>query len=177
MPRYRQTGHIYYITTNVYNFHPIFTCASFVIPLLDSLNYYRFQYDVALIGYVIMRDHLHLLLFPENVDVLSAMIRDFKEFTAKRLIRQATVEKRQEWLDAFAHAGAVTGRSQNKVWQDSFWEMNLFSDRFIRQKLNYIHRNPVRAKLVDEPGTYPYSSYRNYAFDDESLIEIDRGWL
>ncbi len=177
MPRYRQPGHIYYITTNVYNFLPIFTSASFVIPLIDSLNYYRFHYNIALIGYVIMRDHLHLLLFPENVDVLSAMLRDFKEFTAKRLIRQATVEKRQPWLDAFAQAGTETGRSQHKVWQDSFWEMNLFSERLIRQKLNYLHRNPVRAGLVNGPEAYPYSSYRNYMLDDESLIAIDRGWL
>lgn len=177
MPRYRQTGHIYYVTTNVYDFLPLFTTPSFVIPLLDSLNYYRYHYNIALVGYVIMRDHIHLLLFPEDANGLSAMIGAFKEFTAKRLIRQATVEKRQAWLDAFAHAGATTGRCENKVWQDSFWEMNLFSERMIRQKLNYIHRNPVRAKMVETPGAYPYSSYRNYMLDDESLIEIDRGWL
>jgi hypothetical protein len=47
----------------------------------------------------------------------------------------------------------------------------------LRQKLNYIHRNPVRAELVEQPGDYPYSSYRNYEHGDDAFIEVDRGWL
>ncbi|MCX6032960.1 MAG: hypothetical protein NT169_27195 [Chloroflexi bacterium] len=45
------------------------------------------------------------------------------------------------------------------------------------QKLNYIHRNPVRAGLVEQPEQYAYSSYRNYVNGDNSLIEIDRDWF
>lgn len=52
----------------------------------------------------------------------------------------------------------------------------MFTERFLRQKLNYIHRNPVRAGLVEGPADYPYSSYRNYQFGEEWLIEIDRTW-
>jgi hypothetical protein len=49
-------------------------------------------------------------------------------------------------------------------------------DEFLHQKLNYIHMNPVRAGLVDEPQDYPYSSYRNYELEDDTLIEMDMDW-
>ncbi|RME54364.1 MAG: hypothetical protein D6790_16820 [Caldilineae bacterium] len=80
-------------------------------------------------------------------------------------------------LAAFEQAGAETGRSERKVWQDSYWDKNIYSERFLRQKLNYVHRNPVRGNLVGSPDGYPHSSYRNYVLGDESLIEIDRGWI
>jgi REP element-mobilizing transposase RayT len=176
MTHYRIDGHIYYITSNVYNRLSIFTRSPFVLPLLDSLNYYRYKYRFKLLGYVIMPDHLHLLIFPQDAALVGDMMRDFKKFTATRIIRQAQIEQNQAWLVAFSAAGSETGRSENKVWQDDFWEMNIFSERFVRQKLNYIHRNPVRAGLVNAPEAYPYSSYRNYISDDDSWIEIDRGW-
>ena len=69
-----------------------------------------------------------------------------------------------------------TGRSQRKVWQDSYWDKNIYSERFLRQKLSYVHRNPLRAGLVEQPEDYPYSSYRDYALGDDSLFQIDRGW-
>jgi len=104
-------------------------------------------------------------------------MRDYKEFTSKRIIRQAEVEHNEDWIKAFRRAGSETGRSTNKVWQDSYWDKNIYTENFLRQKLNYIHRNPLRAGLADKPEDYPYSSYRNYVLGQEWLIEIDRDWL
>ena len=124
-----------------------------------------------------MPEHLHLLIWPQGKATISDIMRDFKTFTAKRLIRQAEVENRDDLLIAFSSAGEKTGRSNNKVWQDSFWDKAIFTEKFLRQKLNYIHRNPIRAELVEDITVYPYSSYRNYMFDDNALIDIDNDWL
>ena len=175
--RFHIEGHIYYITTVIYNRLPIFTRPTFVIPLLDSLNFYRYKQEFKLLGYVVMPDHIHLVIWPFGNSTVSDIMRDFKEFTAKRIIRQAEVESIEDWSKAFCYAGEETGRSNNKVWQDSFWDENVYTERFLRQKLNYVHRNPPRAGLVERPADYPYSSYRNYEFGEEWLIEIDRGWL
>ena len=78
---------------------------------------------------------------------------------------------------AFEQAGQETGRSRHKVWQDSYWDVNVYSERFLRQKLNYVHRNPVRAGLAETPEEYVYSSYRNYVNGEDWLIEIDREWV
>ena len=176
LPRFHIKGHIYYITTVLYNRLPVFTRPSFIIPLYDSLNFYRYRQDFKLLGYVIMPDHIHLMIWPHGESTVSDIMRDYKEFTSKRIIRQAEVEGIDEWVAAFRRAGQETGRSKNKVWQDSYWDENVFTERFLRQKLNYMHRNPVRAGLVERPGDYPYSSYRNYQLGEEWLIEIDRGW-
>jgi len=177
LPRFHIEGHIYYITTVVCNRLPIFTRPSFIIPLLDSLNFYRYKQEFKLLGYVVMPDHLHLILWPFGESTVSDIMRDYKKFTATRIIRQAEVENIGEWVTAFERAGQETGRSANKVWQDSYWDVNIYTERFLRQKLNYMHRNPVRAGLVEKPEDYPYSSYRNYVFDEEWLIEIDREWI
>jgi putative transposase len=123
-----------------------------------------------------MPDHLHLIIWPYGKATVSDVMRDFKKFTSTRIVRQAEVEDVGEWVTAFQQAGRETGRSANKVWQDSYWDVNIYTERFLRQKLNYIHRNPVRAALVEEPEDYVYSSYRNYVFDEEWLIQVDREW-
>ena len=176
MKRIQLPDSVYYITSVVYNRLPIFTTASYVIALIDSLNFYRYKQQYKLLGYVVMPDHVHLLIWLQGVFTISDIMRDLKKFTAVRIIRQAEVEGRHEWLTAFEQAGTITGRSQNKVWQDSFWDKIIYSDKMLRQKLNYIHRNPVRAGLVESVEAYPYSSYRNYVNDDNSLILIDKDW-
>jgi REP element-mobilizing transposase RayT len=176
LPHFHIEGHIYYVTIVVHNRLPLFTRPSFVIPLYDSLNFYRHKQDFKLLGYVIMPDHVHLILWPFGPATVSDIMRDYKKFTSTRLIRQAEAEQIEAWTSAFERAGRETGRSQNKVWQDSYWDVNIYSERFVRQKLDYLHSNPVRAGLVEKPEDYVYSSYRNYVYGEEWLIEIDREW-
>lgn len=168
---------VYYITTVTYRRMPIFVTPSFVIPLIDSLNYYRYKCDFRLLGYVIMPDHMHLLIWPQGQTSVGEIMRDLKKYTSVRIIRQAEVEAREDWLQAFSEAGAATGRSDRKVWQDDYWDTLVYSPRVMREKLNYIHRNPVRAGLVETPEAYAYSSYRNYVNDDEALMVVDREWV
>jgi putative transposase len=177
LPRFHIEGHIYYITTVIHNRLPIFTRPSFIIPLYDSLNFYRYKQEFKLLGYVIMPDHLHLIIWPFGESTVSDIMRDYKTFTSKRIIRQAEVEDIAEWVEAFRQAGQETGRSTNKVWQDSYWDVNVYTERFLRKKLNYVHLNPVRAGLVERPEDYVYSSYRNYVLGEEWLIEIDKDWV
>ncbi len=174
--RYRIEGSIYYITSVVYNRLKIFTQPSFIIPLIDSFNYYRFQYSCKLIGFVIMLDHIHLLLYPEKAESITDFMRDFKRFTSGRITRQAKLEGKTEWVEAFEQAGTETDRADFKVWQDSFWEQFIYTEKFLKQKLDYIHMNPVRAGIVESAADYPYSSYRNYYLNDNTLIEIDSHW-
>ena len=171
--RYRIEGSIFYITSNIYNKIKVFTRPSFMIPIVDSLNYYRFQYSCKLIGYVIMPDHIHLLICPTVEKVVTDFMRDFKRFTSGRITRQAKVEGKADWIKSFEEAGTETERAEYKVWQDSFWEQTIYTEEFLRQKLNYMHLNPVRAGLVKSADAYPYSSYRNYYLSDNQLIDID----
>ncbi|MEZ4511837.1 MAG: transposase [Chloroflexota bacterium] len=177
LPKIQLTGYIYFVTIVVQNRIKLFTTASYVIPLLDSFNFYRYKHPFKLLGYVIMPDHIHWLMWPAETVKLGDVMRDFKKFTAVRLIRQAEIEQNEGYVQAFQRAGQKSGHSFNKVWQDDYWDKLVYSERFLREKLHYMHRNPVRARLVVEPQEYPYSSYRNYVSDDDSFIKIDKDWL
>ena len=174
--RYRIEGSIYYITSVIYDRIKLFISPSFIIPLIDSLSYYRYQYSVKIIGYVIMQDHIHLLLYPPMEQAITGFMRDFKRFTSGRITRQAKVEGKSNWITMFEKAGIETERAEFKVWQDSFWEQIIFTEKFLKQKLDYIHMNPVRAGIASNAIDYPYSSARNYYLDDHHLIEIDSHW-
>ncbi|MBI5353574.1 MAG: transposase [Chloroflexi bacterium] len=174
--RYRIDGSIYYITSVTYNRLKLFTQPSFIILIIDSLNYYRYQYSCKIIGYVIMPDHIHLLILPQEEKAVTDFMRDFKRFTSGRITRQAKVEGKTELVKTFESAGTETERADYKVWQDSFWEQSVYTEKFLKQKLDYIHLNPVRAGIVESAGDYLYSSYRNYFLNDNQLMEIDTHW-
>jgi REP element-mobilizing transposase RayT len=176
MQKFHIQGHVFFITTVVHGRLRLFTQPSFVIPLYDSLIYYRAKLNIKLLGYVFMPDHIHLALWPAESNSMTDFMRDFKEFTAKRIVRQAEVENCTSWLAAFRQAGEETGRAIHKVWQDDFFERNIYTEDFLRQKLKYMHDNPVRAGIVPASVNYAYSSARNCECDDNTRINVDRDW-
>jgi REP element-mobilizing transposase RayT len=105
--------------------------------------------------------------------LLSNIIRDFKKYTSKKLIETLInfPESRREWmLDYFKKACEHLKRVQNyKVWQDAYHAEIYSSNKFIKQKLDYIHNNPVKDKIVDNPEDYVFRSARNYASLENEL--------
>ena len=157
LPRFQIEGHIYHITTVVYDRLIIFTHPTFFIPLLDSLNFYRYKQEFRLLGQVVMPDQIHLIIWPFGSSTVSDIVRDYKGFTAKCILRQAEIEGVGDWVEAFRQAGKETGRSNNEVWQDGHWDENVYTESFLPQKLNHVHRNPPRAGLAVRTLQPPFS--------------------
>jgi len=105
--------------------------------------------------------------------ILSDILRDFKTFTSKNIIKQIVdePESRREWmLEYFSNACKQLTRNQKyKVWQDGNQAKEIFSTKFLYEKLNYIHQNPVENFIVEKPEDYLFSSARNYAGLDSNL--------
>ncbi len=126
-------------------------------------------------AYCIMSSHLHILCKAKDGYLLSNIMCDFKKYTSKKII-DAIInypESRREWLlEYFKKACSHLKRKQEyKVWQDGYHAEICSSNKFIRQKLNYIHNNPVIDKIVENPEDYIFSSARNYA-DLDSELEV-----
>ena len=123
-----------------------------------------------------MSNHIHLIARAKECYILSDIIRDFKKFTAKEILNkiQVGIESRRDWiLKRFQFAAKQHIRNSNyQVWTHENHAIELISKKFIDQKLNFIHKNPVRAKIVTEAIHYVYRSARNYA-GFESVLEID----
>ena len=111
-----------------------------------------------------MSRHIHLLCKTTNSFILTNLMRDFKKFTSKKIIELINNESqcRQEWLlDYFKKASEHLKNSNTKVWQNGYHAEYIFSNKFIKQKVEYIHNNPVKDKIVAFPEDYYYSSIRS----------------
>ena len=129
-----------------------------------------------LYAYCLMPNHVHLIFRSKSSDP-SGLMRDLKGFTSKKMIktiRNNSKESRREWmLKMFRQAGKKNSNVKNyQFWQQHNHPIELWSSRVIKQKLNYIHRNPVKAGLVNNPWDWKYSSARNYA-EMDAILEID----
>ncbi|MFQ6003322.1 MAG: transposase, partial [Candidatus Zixiibacteriota bacterium] len=143
--------------------------------IIDSLKYCQSNKGLNLIAYVIMPEHIHLVTSNLEEVNISDIMRDFKRFTSKEISGQMERDNKNLLLEVFkrfAHTGK--GNTEYKVWQDDFHPEAIHSESFLQQKIDYIHYNPVRRRLVSKPQDWFYSSARNYISNDETIITVDR---
>jgi hypothetical protein len=107
---------------------------------------------------------------------MSGFLRDFKNFTSKACVAiiQTTYESRKEFLlDKFGFEAYITKRAENfKVWQDGNHPVLLENQTFLLQRLYYLHDNPVRQGIVENPEEYLYSSARDYS-GRKGLVKVE----
>jgi REP element-mobilizing transposase RayT len=167
----------HFLTLTIVGWIDIFTRKIYRDIVIESLKYCQKEKGLEIFAYVIMSNHIHLIANARVGYSLSGILRDFKKFTSKKMILsiQEEPESRRNWmLKLFAYAGVSNSNNKNfQVWQQDNHAVELYSNRFILQKLNYIHNNPVRAAIVEDPADYLYSSARNYE-DMEGLLEVIR---
>ncbi|MEA1785612.1 transposase [Arenibacter sp. GZD96] len=162
----------------------VFTRQPYLGILEESLNYCRKEKGMQVFAYCFMPSHVHLI-FRSADDDPSGVLRDFKKHTSKKVLkaieenpqesRKACPERcRREWLLwMFERAGKKKGNiSKYQFWQHHNKPIELWSTAVIKQKLDYIHNNPVEAGFVTEPTQWKYSSARNFA-EDHTVLKID----
>ena len=155
----------HFVTLSVVYWIDIFSRQLYRDIVIDSFKYCQEHMGLTINGYVIMSNHIHAILQCQN-GKLSQTITSFKKFTGTKFIQSILdcPESRRVWLlNQFAHASIVHNRnSSHQIWVNGNRPMSLTTGTFFWQKLNYIHNNPVRAGIVDNPEDYIYSSARNY---------------
>ncbi|SDR76154.1 REP element-mobilizing transposase RayT [Polaribacter sp. KT25b] len=163
----------YFVTITIVGWVDVFTRLKQRYIIINALNYCQKEKGLEIYAYCIMPSHVHMLCKANEGYLLSNIMRDFKKFTSKKIIDTIInyPESRREWLlDFFKNACKHLNRKQTyKVWQDGYHAEICNSNTFIKQKLNYIHNNPVIDKIVANPEDYMFSSARNYADLDSEL--------
>ncbi len=172
-----QPGGTYFLTTTVVNWIDIFTRDRYRTIVLDSLSHCVQHKHLTLHAWVLMSNHLHWIASaPEDVN-LSDVVRDFKKFTSYAIVQSILNdggESRRDWMmNLFGFAGTRnTSNTRYQVWQNGSHAEALFSPKVFKQKLDYLHANPVRAGWVDRPEDYRYSSARDY-LGEVGLLNIE----
>ncbi|KFF19114.1 REP-associated tyrosine transposase [Flavobacterium hydatis] len=166
----------HFITITVVDWVDIFTRKIYRDLVIESLDFCITNKSMVLYGYVIMSNHIHMIVQSGNGE-LSDLLRDFKKFTATKIIGKikSEPESRREWmLERFKLATESHSRNKNyQFWQYGSHPEEIYSNKFMWSKLNYIHLNPVRGGIVEKASHYIYSSASNY-ITDTGLLKIEK---
>jgi putative transposase len=172
-----KTDKSYYLTLTIVNWIDVFTRKNHRDAIIESLKYCQKEKGLVIFAYCIMSNHIHMIVNTNEPFLLKDTIRDFKKFTSKKIVEQIQnePESRREWmLKLFEEEAEPRKRHKYyKFWQEGNHAIELFSENFVWDKINYIHNNPVEAGFVKLAHEWLYSSASNYQ-DLESIIEIER---
>ena len=124
---------------------------------LQVLERVRRRYHFVVVGYVVMPEHIHLLLGEPERGNPSLVMQAVKQGFARRLLRRSAFDSRQGKLAGNAVVAA------DHVWQHRFYDFVVFTEKKSVEKLRYMHRNPVKRGLVLEPQQWSWSSFCDYA--------------
>ena len=163
----------HFFTCTVVEWLPVFTRQESVQILLDSWSFLQREGRLTVFAYVVLENHIH---FIAASDQLSKEIGDFKSYTARRLIDLLKSANAKTLLDQLAFRKALHKNDRDyQFWQEGSHPQQISSDEIMRQKIEYIHYNPVKRGYVDDPTHWRYSSARNYA-GMAGLIEVTTDW-
>jgi putative transposase len=149
--RYQQTGEFHFLTFSCYRCRPYLSTVAAMDLFEDALERVRLRYLFAVAGYVVMPEHVHLLISETRRALLSKAIQALKL--------------------------SVSMRSQERpFWQAHYYDFNVSTHEKFVEKLRYIHRNPVRRGLATRPEDWKGSSFRHYQTGQRGTVEIESEW-
>jgi putative transposase len=159
-------GGTFFVTLTVVGWIDFFTRYEYCDEIIKNLNYCIDNKGLRVYAIVIMPSHIHMIASAEE-GTLGDILRDFKSFTAKELIKKvqnSNTESRREWLLYLFRYFAKSQKhnAEFQFWQQHNHPIDLYSVEMVEQKLNYIYQNPVKARIVDEPEQYVYSSANRF---------------
>ncbi|MGE8556644.1 MAG: REP-associated tyrosine transposase [Chryseobacterium jejuense] len=166
---------LYFISFAVVGWLDVFIRNEYKEIFLESLRFCQKSKGMEIHAWYIMWSHVHLVFKSINGQKPELLIGDLKRFTSKALvsaIKENPIESRKDFLlDFFLKEGSKTSNvNQYQFWRHDNKPIELWSNRVIRQKINYVHQNPVEAGLVFRVEDYKYSSAIDYA-DEKGLFD------
>ena len=170
------TVELYFTTDTVVDWVDTFTRPCYKHIIIESLSYCQKEKDLIIYAWVLMSNHLHMIAGTSGKGPLSDIVRDYKKYTSKAILRdlqENIQESRSKWmLNRFDFTGNKDIKIKNyKFWQDGNDAQLIYSHDYLIQKLNYIHNNPVKAEIVGAPEDYLYSSAIDYS-GGKGLLDI-----
>lgn len=168
---------LYFVSFATVNWIDVFTRRQYRDILVDSLNYCVREKGLVIYAWVIMSNHVHLVIRTRK-EPLEGIMRDLKSHTSREIlknIKENPQESRREWmLWMFERAGVKNSNNEkSQFWQQNNRPAELNREPFdLDQSLRYIHENPVEAGLVSDAEDYNYSSAMDYA-GEKGLVKVE----
>ena len=174
--KFHDQSKLYFISVSTVNWIDVFTRNIYKDIVVESLKYCIKEKDLELYAWVIMPNHIHLIIGTRG-ELLQNIMRDFKKFTSKKIveaIRTNPQESKKDWMIwMFERAGKKNPNNEKvQFWQQHNQPIELNSVTIMRQKLDYLHENPVKSGFVRNAEDWIYSSAVDYYTNNrKGLIE------
>jgi len=167
----------HFVTFSVVGWVDVFSRESYKEIFVSSLKYCQESKGLTLHAWVIMTNHVHLII-SSNTNKIEDIVRDLKKYTSKQIIKaiqENTTESRKEWmLNLFSFAGKNNNNNKEyQFWKQDYHPIELNTAERTKERLDYLHENPVRSGLVWEPWHYKYSSAIDYYTNEHGLLKIE----
>jgi putative transposase len=168
LARYYGRGDLHFVTFSCHRRKPYLGTRRARDLFVKILAQVRARWEFRLIGYVVMPEHVHLLLGEPRKGNPFKVLQVLKQKTS-RILRG-----RRKRASAQLSLGFSDGQSDHgHFWQRRFYDFNVWSAKKVREKLDYMHLNPVKRRLVSHPKDWPWSSWSHYAKGQSGLMAID----
>jgi len=163
-------GHLHFITFSCYRRLPLLGSAKARDRFVRVLDQVRKESGFKLVGYVVMPEHVHLLLSEPARGTPSTVLKVLKQRVSRRLRpkRRRNSSPRQK-----SFCFAPDGQPLPQFWQRRFYDFNVWSRKKKIEKLAYMHANPLTRGPAEHPKDWPWSSYAFYQQHGDILIGID----
>ena len=155
--RYHHSGQSHFLTFSCYRRERRFQCPSTYDLFLACLEKMRLKFGLCVYGYVVMPEHVHLLVSEPQRQTLADAMHYLKLSFTKRLRR-------------------VVPDGTAPFWQARGYDRNVRNAKEFAVKLDYMHHNPVKRGLVVAAQYWRWSSFRHYAFSEKGVVEIESEW-
>ena len=162
--------HLHFITCSCYRRLPFLKTAAARDRFLSVFEQTRQRYRFVVVGYVVMPEHIHLLLTEPEVGDPSTVMQVLKQRTARALL---PTNKRKDPRQRNLFGEELRRRA---FWQARFYDFNVWTTKKRVEKLRYMHRNPVKRGLVESPEQWRWSSYRFYFLEEAGPVRVNEGW-
>jgi len=169
LKRYYGRGDLHFVTFSCYRRLPLLGSQRARSLFVRELARVRLEYGFRLAGYVVMPNHVHLLMSEPPKGTVSTALQMLKQ----RVSRKMRKRKKRGREGQLALAFGTEGEAARSFWQARFYDFNVYSRGKLKEKLNYMHANPVIRKLVRDAKDWPWSSWSQYMKGENGLIEID----
>ena len=162
---------IYFISSTIVEWIPVFTNENYFKIVVDSIEYSQKNKNLKLYAYVILDNHFHMIASGEK---LRQIISSIKSFTARTIIDELKLDNKEWLLNQLSYYKLKYKiHSDYQLWQEGFHPQVIYSDEMLKQKIDYIHYNPVKRGYVIEPQHWRYSSASYYILGIEGELKID----
>ena len=159
---------LHFVTFSCYRRRPYLGTVRARNRFVRILEEVRLRHAFALLGYVVMPEHVHLLIGEPASGTPSRVLQVLKQKVSRALRGKRTSSGGQLQLAFASEAGEAPA-----FWQRRFYDFNVWSANKLFEKLEYMHDNPVKRKMVRHPKEWPWSSWSHYAKPQRGLIAID----